>query len=140
MHFTEDPLAHEATALAEINMVPFIDIMLVLLVVFLVAAPMLTQAVKVQLPQATSHAEAPLTAPINISVNGAGTLYWNDQAVDRSTLQRKLHEAAQASPAPALRLQADRNTPYEKVAQVMADAAHDGISQMTFVALAEPRQ
>lgn len=137
MGFDIDPVAGEPPALAEINMVPLIDVMMVLLVIFLVTAPMLTQAVKVGLPQATSHSEVPTAHPINIAIDSAGALYWDARSIDRSTLQQRLKAAAQERPRPSVRLQADRSTAYEKVAQVMADASHDGIDRITFISLPE---
>ena len=131
-----DTLASEDQApLAEINMVPLIDVMMVLLVIFLVTAPLLTNAVKVALPQASSHAEAAHGTPIEIAIDSTGALVWNTTSITRSALQQRLQDAAQQTPVPELRLRADRKTPYETVAPVMADASRMGIVQIGFVTL-----
>ena len=137
MSFRIETMAGEQPPLAEINMVPLIDVMMVLLVIFLVTAPLLTQSVTVRLPHAASTAEAPAAQAINISIDNAGALYWNAQAIDRPALQQRLQRAGQNSAVPTLRIQADRNTPYEKVAQVMADASRAGIDRIGFVSLPE---
>ena len=120
-------------ALAEINMVPLIDVMLVLLVIFIVTAPLLTHAVKVDLPKASSAPN--LTKPDNVqlAIDGAGQVYWNGEAVASAALAEKLAGAAALAPQPELHLRADRATPYEKVAKVMSAAASAGLSRIGFV-------
>ncbi|MBK9022072.1 MAG: biopolymer transporter ExbD [Sulfuritalea sp.] len=120
-------------ALAEINMVPLIDVMLVLLVIFIVTAPLLTHAVKVDLPKASSAAN--LTRPDNVqlAIDGAGQVYWNGEVVAASLLDQKLRAAAALSPQPELHLRAERSTPYEKVADVMSASARAGLTRIAFV-------
>jgi len=120
-------------ALAEINMIPLIDVMLVLLVIFIVTAPLLTHAVKVDLPKASSSAN--LTKPDNVqlAIDGGGQVYWNGEAVAAAALQDKLRIAAALSPQPELHLRAERTTPYEKVAEVMAASARAGLTRIGFV-------
>jgi biopolymer transport protein ExbD len=124
-------------ALAEINMIPLIDVMLVLLVIFIVTAPLLTHAVKVDLPKASSSTN--LTKPDNVqlAIDGAGQVYWNGEAVGTDVLAAKLHTAAALSPQPELHLRAERSTPYEKVAEVMSASARAGLTRIGFVT--EPR-
>jgi biopolymer transport protein ExbD len=85
--------------LAEINMIPLIDVMLVLLVIFIVTAPLLTHAVKVDLPKASSQPN--LTKPDNVqlAIDGAGQVYWNGEAVAAPALEQKLRAAAAADAA-----------------------------------------
>ncbi|MEY4764251.1 MAG: hypothetical protein RI907_924 [Pseudomonadota bacterium] len=121
--------------LAEINMVPLIDVMLVLLVIFIVAAPMLTQSVNVHLPQATAvHSPVP-QQPVVVSVDAQGQTSWNGQAMDTAQLAQAMAQAAAQTPQPDVQLQADRLTPYEALAQVMAQASHAGLQKMGFVSL-----
>jgi len=124
-------------ALAEINMIPLIDVMLVLLVIFIVTAPLLTHAVKVDLPKASSSAN--LTKPDNVqlAIDGTGQAYWNGEAVAAAALQDKLRAAAARTPQPELHLRAERRTPYENVAEVMSAAARAGLTRIGFVT--EPR-
>lgn len=120
-------------ALAEINMIPLIDVMLVLLVIFIVTAPLLTHAVKVDLPKASSSAN--LTKPDNVqlAIDGAGQVYWNGEVVGTDILADKLRAAAALSPQPELHLRAERTTAYEKVAEVMSASARAGLTRIGFV-------
>ena len=119
--------------LAEINMVPLIDVMLVLLVIFLVTAPMLTHAVKVDLPRAISMPNVSKPETVQVSIDAAGTVFWNAQAVDSAALSTRLATAAAQQPQPELHIRAERTTPYEKVAQLMSEAARVGVSRIGFV-------
>ena len=119
--------------LAEINMVPLIDVMLVLLVIFLVTAPMLTHAVKVDLPRAVSMPNVSKPETVQVSIDAAGTVFWNTQAVDSAALSVRLATAAAQQPQPELHIRAERTTPYEKVAQLMSEAARVGVSRIGFV-------
>ena len=127
----------EQAPLAEINMVPLIDVMMVLLVIFLVTAPLMTHAVKVTLPQASSRPAVPEQPPVNIAIDSAGALYWDQKALDASALQQHLQALSQQAPVPPLHLHADRTTPYERVAWVMAEASRLGISQIGLVTVPE---
>lgn len=118
----------------EINMVPLIDVMLVLLVIFLVTAPLLTHAVKIDLPQASSHPDpTPETQAIDLALDGSGRLYWNDVEIHETELPERFAEAARKTPIPELHIRADRNTRYEQVAKVMSEASTQGIAKIGFV-------
>jgi biopolymer transport protein ExbD len=118
--------------LAEINMVPMIDIMLVLLVIFIVTAPLLTHAVKIDLPQASADATQP-QAPVQLAIRDNGDLYWNGEPVTQDALDQRMQDAARQTPTPELRIHADRQTPYERVAQAMAQASRLGLTRIGFV-------
>ncbi len=122
-----------AQPMAEINMIPLIDVMLVLLVIFIVTAPLLTHAVKVDLPHAASSPN--LTQPDNIqlALRESGELLWNGEPQPREEVARRLALAAQQTPQPELHIRADRRTPYERVAEVMSDAARAGVTRIGFV-------
>ncbi|TAK98452.1 MAG: biopolymer transporter ExbD [Aquabacterium sp.] len=127
--------------LAEINMVPLIDVMLVLLVIFIVTAPMLTHAVKVDLPKASSALNITKPDHVQLAIDAENHLFWNGAAVEMDALKSRLKDAAAVQPQPELHIRADRTTPYEKVAQVMSLAASEGLSKIGFVtdpALAAP--
>lgn len=119
--------------LAEINMVPLIDVMLVLLIIFMVAAPMLTHAVKVTLPQAASQALNTPTPHVALSIQQDGRIFWNQEAVDAAALSRHLQAAAAQVPQPELHIRADGHTPYDAVAQTMSAAARAGLNKIGFV-------
>lgn len=123
----------EPAPMAEINMIPLIDVMLVLLVIFIITAPLLTHAVKVDLPRASSQPNLTLPEHIAISINAAGAVYWSGERVDRAELRQRLAAASQREPKPDIHLRADKATPYQALAEVMADAAKAGMNRIGFV-------
>lgn len=119
--------------MAEINMVPLIDVMLVLLVIFIIAAPMLTHAVKVDLPRSSSAPEDSKPEVVSLAVDASGTVYWNDQKVDATAWRDRMAEAASHQVQPELRIRADGAVAYRIVAGVMSDAASAGLTRIGFV-------
>src|SRR5215208_3153488 len=109
--------------MAEINMVPLIDVMLVLLVIFIVTAPLLTQAVKLELPKADSHANDLRPEKIELAIDAAGSLYWNGEAVSRAIAQQRFALEGRKPVQPEVHLRADQNVPYRQVAFALADAS-----------------
>src|SRR5690606_6290304 len=71
------------TPMAEINMIPLIDVMLVLLVIFIITAPLLTHAVKVDLPKASSEVNQTKPENVQVAIDAAGVVYWNGEVLDR---------------------------------------------------------
>lgn len=123
--------------MAEINTTPLVDVMLVLLVIFLVTAPMLTQAVKLELPNETSapiHDEKPIT----LSIDASGQYFWNDQAITTEELSARLKEAAGKDSKQPFHLRADKKTPYEKVSHILAAAQANNMTNIGFVT--EPKE
>ena len=98
--------------MAEINMIPLIDVMLVLLVIFIITAPLLTHAVKVELPKAASQVN--LTKPDNIqlAIDRAGTVFWNGESVGVTEWRARMAEAAKLQPQPEIHLRADGEVAY----------------------------
>jgi biopolymer transport protein ExbD len=133
MAFASLESGDEDAPLTEINMVPLIDVMLVLLIIFMVTAPLLTHAVKVDLPKASSSAN--LTKPDNIqlAIDAGSQIFWNGEAVDSLQLGERLKTAGALQPQPELHIRAERTTPYEQVAQVMSEAARQGLLRIGFV-------
>ena len=119
--------------LTEINMVPLIDVMLVLLIIFIVTAPLLTHAVKVDLPKAASSVNQTKPDNVQLAIDAGGQVFWNGEAVDASAFNARLQAAGIQQPQPEIHIRAERVTPYEKVAQVMSDAARNGLSRIAFV-------
>ena len=118
---------------SEINMVPLIDVMLVLLVIFLVTAPLLTHSVKIDLPRASSTPNESKAENVSLSIDADGTLYWNNERIGREELKRRLAVMAQITPEAELHLRADKTTQYQVLAEVMADAAAAGVKKIGFV-------
>jgi biopolymer transport protein ExbD len=123
----------EATPMAEINMIPLIDVMLVLLVIFIITAPLLTHAVKIDLPKVSSHPNIVPPQNIQLGVKADGDVYWNGERIDTTALASRMAAAAKADPQPEVHLRADRTTEYQKVAEVMAMAAKAGLTRIGFV-------
>ena len=123
----------DAAPMAEINMIPLIDVMLVLLVIFIITAPLLTHAVKIELPKASSHPNVVQPENVQLGVKAGGEVYWNGERVDRSALALRMAAAAKLDPQPEIHLRAERTTEYEKVAEVMSAAAKAGLVKIGFV-------
>lgn len=117
----------------EINTTPLVDVMLVLLIIFIMTIPVMNHAVKIDLPRATNQPDQVKPESINLSIDAAGKVYWNDQVVDRNELQLRIATAAKKEPQPELHLRAERTTEYEKIAQVMAAAQSGGLGKIGFV-------
>jgi biopolymer transport protein ExbD len=122
-----------ARPVAEINMVPLIDVMLVLLIIFMITAPLMTHAVKIDLPKADSIAETQEIKHIDLAIDAGGQFFWNAAAVSRDQLRQHLQQVAADMPQPELHVRADQNVPYRAVAEALADAAKAGVSRIGFV-------
>ena len=119
--------------MSEINVTPMVDVMLVLLVIFIITAPLFTHAIKLDLPSAQSAPAPQKPETISLSIKGDGALYWNNDLIAQSDLDIKLATAAKQNPQPELQLRADKSTRYEIIAQVMAAAQTNGMTKMGFV-------
>lgn len=124
-----------AGPVSDINMVPLIDVLLVLLAIFIVSAPLLTQAVKVDLPKASALPPSPPVEAVNLSIDAQGGLFWNGEAVSREQLQARCAEAAAQQTPPALHVRADQNVPYRHVAWTLAEASRAGLTRIGFVSV-----
>ncbi len=124
---------NKPTPIAEINMVPFIDVMLVLLVIFIITAPLLTHAVKIDLPKASSSVNQTRPDKIEFAIDAQGTLYWNGEAIDKRTVITRFAEQGKRIPQPEIHLRADKDTRYQVLAEVMAEAAKAGLGKIGFI-------
>jgi len=123
-----------AQPMSDINMTPLIDVMLVLLVIFIITAPLMVSAVKVDLPQAQGTQAADAPKFIAVAIDPAGQTYVNDAPMDKPALANALADAAKRNPATEVRLRADSTVPYGRVVEVMGLAQKAGLSQIGFVA------
>lgn len=119
--------------MSEINTTPLVDVMLVLLVIFIITAPLLTHAVKIDLPQASSQPQPEKPELVSVSIDAAGKYYWNNQLLTQPELKAKLDVAATQKPQPELNIRADKETRYQVVASLMADINNSGITKLGFV-------
>jgi len=120
-------------------MIPLIDVMLVLLVIFIITAPLLTHAVKLDLPKASSQPNLTRPEHVAVSIAADGTLFWNGERLARPMLRERLTAVSRQRPQPEVHLRADRATQYQPIAEVMADAANAGIARIGFVSTPEER-
>ena len=119
--------------MAEINVTPLVDVMLVLLVIFIITAPLLASAIKLDLPDVKAAPAAARPDTVRIAIDADGRYYWNDQLVEDAALPQRLAEAARAQPQPELHLRADRDTRYDRLARLMAAAQDAGLTRIGFV-------
>jgi len=123
--------------MAEINVTPLVDVMLVLLIIFMITAPLMSHKVKVELPQANLNKldEKPIVVqPITIAVTEAGNLYWNDQPFTKDQIESRLSVEAQKTPQPAINVRGDKTTKYRVVQQIVQVAQNQGMRKVGFVA------
>ncbi|MCB5191700.1 biopolymer transporter ExbD [Methylobacillus arboreus] len=125
--------------MSEINTTPLVDVMLVLLVIFIITAPLLTHAVKIDLPQATSQPSPEKPDIIDVAIDNAGAIYWNDEVVTLEEMNVKLHEVGDREPQPELHIRADKETRYQVLAEVMAYAQNAGVQKLGFVSDPTPK-
>ena len=123
----------EPQPMAEINTTPLVDVMLVLLIIFIITAPLLTHAVRIELPQARSEPTVQTPRVITVSIDGGGRIHWDSERIDREQLEPRLAEAGARTPPPELRLRADRETRYQVLAEVMSAARSAGIQRIGFI-------
>ena len=124
--------------MSEINTTPLVDVMLVLLVIFIITAPLLTHAVKIDLPQATSQPLEEKPEVIDLAVDADGKLFWNDTEIDKATLVTRMQDESVKQQQPELQIRADKNTRYQVLAEVLAQAQTAGMKKVGFVS--QPQQ
>ncbi|WP_026685481.1 ExbD/TolR family protein [Azovibrio restrictus] len=125
-----------SSPMVEINTTPLVDVMLVLLIIFLVTAPLMTQAVKVDLPQASAQAADTKPETIRLAIDAQGVLYWNETPFTDTSIQgleSRLQAAVSADAQLEVQLSADRDTRYQRVAEIMAAAKRAGVTKLGFV-------
>jgi len=120
---------NHSSTMAEINMVPLIDVMLVLLVIFIITAPMLSHSLNINLPQVSAQ---PIKEDPQV-IDLIGQIYWNEQAVAQDTLRERFLVESKQEPQPELRIRADLDTRYEILAQIMASARSGGMKRIGFI-------
>jgi biopolymer transport protein ExbD len=120
--------------MADINTTPLVDVMLVLLVIFIITAPLLTHAIRLDLPSAQAPVAADKPETITLSIDAEGRLFWNDAPLaDTAALGERLAKAAVRQPQPELHLRADQQVRYQRLAEVMSAAQQAGIARIGFV-------
>jgi len=123
----------QAQPMAEINVTPLVDVMLVLLVIFIITAPLLAYAIRLDLPDVKAPPVANRSEAIKLSIDADGRVFWNADLVDAKDLAARLIVAAAKTPQPDLHVRADKATRFERVAEVMAAAQDAGLTKIGFV-------
>ncbi|MDI1244917.1 MAG: biopolymer transporter ExbD [Rhodoferax sp.] len=123
-----------AQPMSDINMTPLIDVMLVLVVIFIITAPLLASSVKLDLPTTDAAKTGDAAQSVTVVVDGAGQTYLHDQAVALDGLVRQLQLVARANPQTEVLLRADKTVPYGRIVEVMGAAQTAGLSRIGFVA------
>ncbi len=119
--------------MSEINMIPFIDVMLVLLIIFIITVPVMKHAVNVQLPRAVNEKEQLQPQTLRLTVQADGSYWLDEERIADDQLALRLQAAAGKQPQPDLHIRGDRDVRYERVAQAMAAAQQAGLSKIGFV-------
>jgi biopolymer transport protein ExbD len=126
-------LEEQDEVVSEINMTPLVDVMLVLLIIFIITMPVLTQSVTLDLPRAQSAATALKAETITIAVTASGAVHWNGETIAPSGLEARLRTVAAQQPQPEVQIRGDRKVDYEHVITPMAAAQRAGILKLGFV-------
>ncbi|MCW5652659.1 biopolymer transporter ExbD [Hydrogenophaga sp.] len=119
--------------MSEINMIPFIDVMLVLLIIFIITVPVIKHAVNIELPQASVEKVQDKPENIRLAVDAEGHYFWNDQRVEDTEYANRLQAAAAQDPQPELHIRGDKAVRYERVALAMAAAQRAGVRKIGFI-------
>lgn len=123
-----------AQPISEINVTPLVDVMLVLVVIFILTAPLLTSAIKLDLPQSAAAKPAQASRALTLVVDRVGQIFLADQPITPERLAQELRQAAQANPDTELRLRADAQVPHGRIVEVMGVAHQAGLHRIGFVA------
>ena len=125
--------------MADINVTPLVDGMVVLLVIFMVTAPLMTNAIRLDLPQSEATDTGAVASSVVLVVDAQGALYLNDKAITAEALKAHLSGVARRDPQTELELRADASVPYGRVVEAMGLAQKAGLTRIGFVAqLASP--
>ena len=124
--------------MAEINVTPLVDVMLVLLIIFMITAPLMSHKVQVELPEANLDRRdelAPEVPPITLAITQDGKVYWNDEPVTTQLLESRLSVEAQKTPQPQINVRGDKTTKYRVIKDVVQVAQQQGMRKVGFVAI-----
>lgn len=119
--------------MSEINLIPLIDIMLVLMIIFLVTATVLNPTVPLNLPKTSASVNEQPPKVLQVSIDSQGDIYWDSEKISLDELQKRFTNEAAQGDDPQVQLRADREGKYDTVAQVLATASTAGLSKIAFV-------
>ncbi len=119
--------------MSDINMTPLIDVMLVLLVIFIITAPLMSSSLRLDLPKTSGAKPSDAPTYVTVAVDPQGTLFWGDEAVTGEQLTARIREAAQRNPATEVQLRADQQVPYGRIAELIGLVQEGGLLRIGFV-------
>ena len=119
--------------MSDINMTPLIDVMLVLLVIFMITAPLMTSSLKLDLPRAEGAKPTDAALFVTLAIDPQGRFFWGDEQVSVDTLRLRVREAAVRNPATEVQLRADKTVTYGRVAELIGVVQEGGLSRVGFV-------
>jgi biopolymer transport protein ExbD len=120
--------------MVEPNVIPLVDIMLVLLIIMIITVPVMTHAVKIDLPKEINRPTETKPENINLSIDFDGAIYWNENSVDRSSLLNYVLQEAVKDPQPEIHIRADKRARYEYVSDTLAVLQRGGMRKVGFIA------
>lgn len=123
----------ETQGMNEINLIPLIDIMLVLMIIFLVTATVLNPTVPLDLPKTSAQVNQAPPEVLQISIDKDAGIFWDSQPISLEELKQRFAEQAKAGKNPSIQLRADKEGKYDTVAQVLATASESGLTKIAFV-------
>jgi biopolymer transport protein ExbD len=123
----------EDEPMMDINMTPLIDVMLVLLIMFIITIPVMTHAVKLDMPRATNAPQTTQPVVINLEIDFDGTVLWNGTPVEIESLEGYFRREASIEPQPELHIRPSKRAKYDVVARVLASAQRNGMRKIGFV-------
>jgi biopolymer transport protein ExbD len=120
--------------MADINVTPLVDVMLVLLIIFMITAPLMTHKVVVKLPEA-SLSQKPVikTPPVTLAIKNTGERFWNDEPVNTSKLEQYIAVIVQKDPQPQVNVRADKDTKYGVINDAVQTLRRNGVRKVGFV-------
>ncbi|MDR2153516.1 MAG: biopolymer transporter ExbD [Burkholderiaceae bacterium] len=126
--------AKGAEPMSDINVTPLVDVMLVLVVIFIITAPLLASAIRLDLPKTDAAKPGDPPRFVTVAVDKAGQVFFDDRPVTQSELGAALQEAARANPDTEVQLRADQGVPYGRVVEVMGEAQKASLNRIGFIA------
>jgi len=127
-----------AAPMSDINMTPLIDVMLVLLVIFIITAPLMTSSLKLDLPRAVGATPGSAPEQIALAIDAEGRLFVGDETLPSDQVAARVKQAAQRNPATEVLLRADSRVPYGRVAELIGLVQDAGLSRIGFVTETPP--
>ena len=124
--------------MSEINVTPLVDVMLVLVVIFMITAPLMTSSIRLDLPRASAATPTDTPQFISLGVDKSGQVFWGDQPIAPEALAKRLTQTAAEQPDTEIQLRADTSVPYGRVVAVMDLAQKAGLNRIGFVAEPKP--